>query len=463
MYASSRMIEGDEQMTGGDPASPAMLDPQRASQSQRGQAADVRSTLQAESGGTQSQGTTTAGTEGAGETGDTAAAFVDAYATRLETALTDAQSLAPTAQATSIEGTLGQVEAVSALLEAGQVPDIENLPAASTTDLGTYVPPALIQPVRALIDALEAAGPGEDGGPETAASGTDWNSRLGVPQYRTQSDNLASPEGTCNVTALAMIFERLGYNRADVLAAIERRDAEWQTKVAAYLRNENSSSRKAYQTLRGNRTDSAAAAEGYADNAQMEDLLDYLLTGDMGHSRTTVRSQAGNIINAVETNADARPTTRTIDRGAMTWAEVRDELATTLDGGGGAMLSLYHKGKNSSGSHLVSIQALQSDGLILDDPYGGIRSTYNRNNAGDAYADPGSTRGGSNYRNVVDRSGDGDDWHVENTRELTDNESRGDSSTVTDTQLESMWKSVLLFNRPDPTPADAEAAPAGDG
>ena len=150
----------------------------------------------------------------------------------------------------------------------------------------------------------------------------------GVNAYQTQSNNLASPEATCNGTSLAMVLERLGYTRRDLIEAIEvnlkkaqferqlraRRlsqaeiDREraafdprcvalaedaWKTRVLAYLRYENERGSN-YQRPRGS-AQSDAQLETWAGelqaNAGMDDLALFVMDL-LGIDRTEVN--AGN-------------------------------------------------------------------------------------------------------------------------------------------------------------------------
>jgi hypothetical protein len=101
-------------------------------------------------------------------------------------------------------------------------------PADSTGKAKETVPTPLIDNARPLIEKLErmtpdAATPGAGTNPDGAhiGTGSDWNTKLGVPEYRTQSDNLIPPEASCNMTSLAMALERMGYGRENAMDAID--------------------------------------------------------------------------------------------------------------------------------------------------------------------------------------------------------------------------------------------------
>lgn len=429
--------------------------------------------------------------------------FIAGYRTFLQTRTTEIAELTGDTKARRVEGLLLQVETVSSQLAAGTVPDLATLATAPTTEGGTtasdvsgFVPPELIPAVRALIRTLEVGVADATAGTDTQVEGSahsadDWNSRLGVPQYRTQSDNLTSPEATCNVTSFAMVLERLGYSRADVVTAVEtelkkawlrsqRRDparedlsqielpeGEWERRVRTFLDNENAAG-SGYQRLRGGTTTNAQRAnmaETFQADAQMEDLVAFLMS-QLGISRTSITGNAGTILNRVEPTAAERPTQETLTRGgANTWPVVKERMRTTLDAGGAVMLSLFHKGRGQTGTHIVTVQQVTGDGIVIDDPYGGMRATYRRDQTGDAYADVGSTRGASAYRNRVgandtDADGVDDDWRVRRAQDPAANESRGESDTITDTQMSGAWNYVSLFSRAAPAAAVAPAAGA---
>jgi len=82
----------------------------------------------------------------------------------------------------------------------------------------------------------------------------------------------------------------------------------------------------------------------------------------------------------------------------------RHRIKLVLDNGGSVVLSLRHKG-DTKDSHIVSVQSINSDGLILDDPYGSHASSYKFGESGDLFAgkDKDSKQRGDNgepYRNT---------------------------------------------------------------
>lgn len=420
------------------------------------------------------------------------------YRSFLEARIAELEALEGQAKVDRAEGLLEQIETVSDGFRNDRYPDLTTLthtPTGSTqAALSTYVPPELVTPTRRIIATLERPITGvvlTDGAQLEAsryALARDWNARLGVPQYRTQSDNLAAPEATCNVTSLSMVLERLGYNRQDVVDAVERElkirqiraqgrdparedlsqvalaDGAWERAVRSYL-NTNNADTANYRRLRGGATTDAqraALARSYRGAAQMEDMLDFLLSLK-GISRYEAAIQGPAIFRSIEPTEASRPTAELVSPSArLNWQGARAQIQRALDDGGAAMLSIYHKGAGQDGTHLITIQRLTPTGAIVDDPYGRIRSNYNRNQVGDAYADPGRTRGDSAYRNVKhtndsDRDGFDDDWRVPQAQSPTGDETRGDGYEISNEVIARMWNRVTIYRRP----AAVAAAPAG--
>lgn len=389
------------------------------------------------------------------------------YAEWLDLEVAAIARLEPSAQPARAAELLRQVERFVGARRRPDGADAFEIARRPLADQGTgdWVPAELVQPVRRLAAIAERA------------STEDWNSRLGAPQYRTQSDNLAAPEATCNVTSMSMILERLGYSRADVLAALDREvklrwlrshgqrtdvdlsqvdlpEGAFANEIMRYLDHQNAAG-KAYQRLRGRGMGGAerkAAANRFRDDAQMEDLVDVLLSM-MGVDRTTINPVAAKLLAKVETQAGERPAVEIVrNEGRNTWAVAKARIAATIEGGGSAMLSIFHKGAGQSGTHLVVAQAVTESGMVLDDPYGQIRSDYDRRRAGDAYAAPGKTRRTSALRNVPrgvdhDRDGLDDDWTQAASVSLSEDERRGESNAHSDATLSKAWNYVALYRR----------------
>ncbi|MCB9683515.1 MAG: hypothetical protein H6735_00575 [Alphaproteobacteria bacterium] len=408
------------------------------------------------------------------------------------------QALPPEEQAKRIESLLRQVGDVSSRLNNGKFTDLWAMGTGPDKDAPTgapkdgYVPPELISAIRPLIKQLEVpqAIPRRQLGetdPNAKVEGSlysnvDWNSRLGVPQYRTQSDNLASPEATCNVTAFSMALERLGYGRESVTSAIERDlkakyvkenkiDVEaaggmdkielpkeyYESAVATYLKANTKG--KAYQQLRGGNTSAKereAIAKDFSDNAQMEDQLAFLLHLNK-IPNTEVAGRANDILAKIEPDADKRPTAERTFISNTNYADVKTDMNDALTEGGAVMMSLRHKGTRSNATHIVSVQdASRKDGLTIDDPYGWINPNYRKNKGGDAFATKGTTRDLKNQANLKDK----EDWKVARAQNPDANERKGESYNMSDDQAGSknFGNYALIFRRAAPKVPE-EAAP----
>jgi hypothetical protein len=373
------------------------------------------------------------------------------------------------------ERCLTEIENLFLRFNNNEAVDFSNLSSRNVsidrTNKRSYAPPELIPVVRQLIEMVERPVESADKSASAVAEGSlysdkDWNSRLGIPQYRTQSDNLASPEATCNVTTMAMALERLGYSRADILSSIETElkkshtqaqkkgskvtlDDFRQEKIKAYLKAENKA-KKGYQKLRGQANTNETMdgwAEDYAEKAQMEDLLDFL-THLKGVHRTTIVSDPSVILPAVQ--GKSKLSHQRIDQ-IGDWQKFSDKIRTHLNGGGSAAFSFRHKGKGNTGTHIISIQSMEADGFIVDDPYGHVRSDYSGNKSGDAFTDQGKTS--RNRKNKVDSSTQKlDDWEVDRAQNPEDFEEKGNSYKFSRASIESSFSYVMLFSRTDPQP-----------
>jgi hypothetical protein len=330
---------------------------------------------------------------------------------------------------------------------------------------GIFLPTELTANIRPIIEVAEAAGAANS---EKAASGVDWNTRLGIPEYRTQSDNLVAPEASCNVTTLAMILERMGIGRDQVVAALENRmgiqllespesrSETWVEDTLSYI-NRQMRSPKAYQRVRGegymSNNKRSELAGDYQDNAQMEDLLDLLLH-QMGQSRTSAVSEPDRLLEEL-TRGQPTPSSDKIWGGgtAGKWDNLAPRVRECIINGGGAALSFRHKGTRSRGTHIVSILAVQNDGFLVDDPYGDIRDDYMGKGYDDAYwsrNENGSlihSRDRSDQRNETAGI---DDWGTAWARELREEENKGQETIISKAQVESSMFYVQLFHRGKP-------------
>jgi hypothetical protein len=374
----------------------------------------------------------------------------------------------------------------------------------------TYAPPELISTVRPLIEMVEREIGCAEKSKESVIEGSlysdqDWNSRLGIPQYRTQSDNLASPEATCNVTSLSMALERVGYSRRDLLERITAQLKEihegkkidkktkpdfddWRiTKIESYFHNNIKKNDKSYKNLRGQAPGKLSGeviknwSKEYLENAQMEDLLDFFVY--LEHvDRTSIVANSEKTINSIQLELYSERVNKYItglllDRFAYLeglygisigadynksefycesikkyddWNKLSKKIRDCLEKGGSALFSLYHqgKGKGKNGSHIISIQSVDSDGFIVDDPYGKIRSDYSRKEIGDAYAEKGETKRNKAQKNTVEQGKNWlNDWKVENSQIANEDERRGESYKLYEASIKSAFKYVKLFHR----------------
>ncbi len=373
------------------------------------------------------------------------------------------------------------------------------------------VPTQLIDNARPLIESLErmtpdANVPAAGQNPEGAhvGQGVDWNTKLGVPEYRTQSDNVIPPEASCNMTSLAMALERMGYGRENAMTAI---DGELKKKyldeqkaklakqkgdpstlpktadevalpagyfegqVKGYLKAVDEAADKPYQGVRGKDTNEKAwdaIAGQYRENAQFEDTLDFLRYLTKAGGRTDLDTVTPKLLDKLEPDPDKRPTYRTVTPGKnMDWTKARGELSSVLDEGGSAMLSYHHKGGgNTEASHIISVQQMTKDGLVVDDPYGRIRPGYNVSQVGDAYGEKGQTGRSPERKNQVDPAVNranpsqmDSDWTASAGQHLKANESLGNSSTVADSAFSNSWRSLRFLQPAKPRPKTPEVEP----
>lgn len=419
-------------------------------------------------------------------------------------------------------GLLQQLQGVLLDLPHGLYPDLQTLPSHPPGDSECQIdvllacPPQLVGIVRKIIAFLEQRRPGQTAGtnPEglpDGAAGFDWNTQLGVPQYRTQSDNLAGPETTCSVTSMAMAMERLGYGRPDVMAAVLRQlrrlyfqdqqpklgrepsaaelaslslPADYFTsKAKEYLEHENKRPKvknSSYPRPRGvTLTDEqiSTISEEYEGESQMEDLLDFLrylhdqdqVTTRHWGDRESFLGHSNLILDDIAPDDEDRPRMTEHQRGSLTWLQVRARMDLCLRDGGAVMLSLFHKGSSSGLSHIITVQSVSADGLVVDDPYGAINQGYDRRSNEDAFAPDGSTSRTDDYRNKIDREakgsedidGIGDDWKAEYAQDLQANESLGESHFVPNAVFEHAWNYVRLLERPSATHARQARAALG--
>jgi hypothetical protein len=358
----------------------------------------------------------------------------------------------------TVESTWSHYEESGYLLEMPTTPPR----GLSGNSAGIFLPTELAVNLRPFIEMTETP---VSSSAESSASGVDWNTRLGIPEYRSQSDNLVAPEASCNVTTMAMILERMGIGREDVLAALENKmnidtfdsteskDENWIDTTLSYL-NRQMRSGAAYKRVRGegsvSNSDRESIAEEYRDKAQMEDLLDLLLN-QLGIQRTSVVSEPDRLLSVLSGGKEAPTSEKIWDQN---WNRLAPQVRECIENGGGAALSFRHKGSRSSATHIVSILVVENDGFLIDDPYGEIRGDYNKRSWDDAYwsRDEEEKLIGSRERSSQrNEPGEVQDWGTEWARNLREEESRGKESRISSTQVSKSMFYVQLFHRASPS------------
>jgi hypothetical protein len=395
--------------------------------------------------------------------------------TWLDARYTEVAALTGDAKKARIKGILSLMESVGHQLEAGTFPVITGLSTSPAYEAHTYtsfMPPELTLTVRKFIVALEAGEPAAGTVP-AAGDDIDWNARLGVPQYRTQSDNLTPPEVTCGPTSFTMGAERLGYSRENMIKAIDNKlkeslaanatqaqiETKFTEKAKEFLKS-FASATETYQKLRGGNESLAGhegdLAAGFRGWGQYEDLTYFLAwLNDVergavasGSSQTmldSVHDAKTGVDNAAGTNSSIVTFSSTLKFGL----EHRKKIQDTLAAGGAVILSLYHKG-NKDGTHILTVREVTAEGLAMDDPYGQVNPGYRQGVAGDAFKDVGGGSGRSayNWRNVPNYSTAETDYANRDfsrakAEELETNESRGQNEVLSWEQID---KSTRLLN-----------------
>ena len=86
--------------------------------------------------------------------------------------------------------------------------------------------------------------------------------------------------------------------------------------------------------------------------------------------------------------------------------------------------------------------------MVIDDPYGIIRSNYNKQRYDDAYwseNDEGRLTGNRDERK--NEFIEFDDWTISDTAQNNENERRGQESFITDLQVEKSINYIQLFHQ----------------
>lgn len=301
-----------------------------------------------------------------------------------------------------------------------------------------YVPHQMISTIRPFIEILESDIPGVSqlSGSKQVTGGsrylksTDWNSRLGVPQYRSQTDNIFHQSGTCNVTSFAMAAERLGYSRQDVLTAITNK----------YNNLENKFNKFRDSKLWGNPNSEIPKVEwnDFKAHGQMEELIHFILYFEnINRLELNANDNAEKVLSIIDPERKkGTPAPERIDSNKKKWPVIKTKIKDCLDDGGAVILSFIHK---PNGSHIISVQTVTSTGVIVDDPYGKIYPDYLK---GDSHA----YRADEAKRNKVPPLTD-NKWYEESAQFLDDEYSYGESYEISDKTMTSAWFYALLIPR----------------
>jgi len=368
--------------------------------------------------------------------------------------------------------------------------DSSSLAAPTTDDLAdcvayryNFVPAEWITPLRSIIGM---------------SSDYTWCKRLGVPWYRSQRDNLARPDGTCNVNSIAMALERLGFDRTDLVAAIDSalgdysptytsRDEQWEAELRSsdgYLADEFSDAdgtswKKPLSGQHSLTSVKNEVAPNFRNEGQLEDLLDFLLflNPDSGTEIANTQSVSSDsrfrrIMKDFSINGDypigltkdlekisqanSQATRQDVTSTFGKWEELCATINDCLNKGGAVILSYRHKGTvASSDTHIVSLQRAEHSCLILDDPYGISRVGYLRQQNVTAYHGPDYD--GATYSNAYRNSSKNaiSSWRISNRRNPNDNELRGrDSIMLKQTVYNALYYLRFIW-RPGTGPEEA--------
>ncbi len=363
-----------------------------------------------------------------------------------------------------IRGILLQSQTVIERFNAGRPLPIDTLdkaPAFKKNEKKVTCPHELIQPLRAWIELTERnigllkkeSAANDNAG--SLYSDIDWNTQLKIPQYRTQSDNLISPEATCAPTTFTMMAERAGWSRADMLTAIEKRfkdqgftdmEKAWSEKGKAFFEWVNARGTKAYQKVRAGKIKKARfekLAGDFRAFGQYEDLTSfyhYLINSSSVTQINPTKSFNDKLRQGIENEGNFKKEGSyryRIIRNFKSDLEMRQLVKKQLDRGNVVMFSIFHKGAVSPGTHNYFVQSINHEGFIVDDPYGLGNTRYRRKKgvAFDLYAVEGQgkakDRKKHDFKNVPAFNTAKKDYTKEAAQDLTDKEARGASSLFT--------------------------------
>jgi hypothetical protein len=388
--------------------------------------------------------------------------YLEAYAALLEKQYEVMDDLKGQDKLDRIRGVLSQAQGVIRRFNKGNPISIATLASEPIyeEDLQQVTSPhELIGPLREWIKLTEsniARVRAEDDVNLNAGSwysNTDWNTLLRVPQYRTQSDNLISPESTCAPTTFTMMAERAGWSRADMIAAIEQRfrdegaadlAAHWKSKGKQFLKWINARGTKNYQKVQGGRLAAKhfeKVAENMREHAQFEDLTTfchYLINSSSFTSINSSGSHNTRLQQGLENDGDfGKQGSYAYKKYPVSGSDLstRKLVKDHLDLGHVVMFSIFHKGAGQSGTHNYFVQSIAERGFVIDDPYGLGNTDYVRKSGetSDLYKAKGGSKGRGSYnfknRPVINLLRK--DFTMKAGQDLKEDETRGDSCLLT--------------------------------
>ena len=306
-------------------------------------------------------------------------------------------------------------------------------------------------------------------------SNIDWHSRLKLPQYRTQSDNLTPPEATCAPTTFAMMAERAGFSRESVVLAIDNyliKDLDsnksekapqaslnkaWESRAESFFKKVNEDASEGWQKIRAGRISTkkfGRLAKNFRINGQYEDLVYFYehLINNGTRGQVNSRKEHNNTLRAgIENNGDYKKDSSfklsQITLKNKLDSETREKIKNYLNKGYPMMFSIFHKSDdNLNFTHNVSVLSIEADGIVVDDPYGSENPEYRntgRLKENDLFADIGSSRGNSNFKNKVKYGTK--DYTKSKAQNLEHNERRGRKTKLTWDMLNDSKDEIIRY------------------
>ena len=183
-------------------------------------------------------------------------------------------------------------------------------------------------------------------------------------EYHSQRDNKTAPEYTCNLTSVAMAFELLGVTKEDFIRAVDN-----QVINKIHISISNDIKQRDYEDV----------LEYVRDKAKLGDRTAWATWKSIA-DQVSVEYKAINLI-----PSDASD----VKKG-------KEEVKKALSEGNGVLISLFnYKG------HIVRLQEIREDGIVIDDPYGKLANLAVRDIHNKYY-------GNSEYKNGYKNSRNGD-------------------------------------------------------